>query len=93
MHLTGEGGKLTAYESCAECHYDVHSNVMTDTTLFIFHGIAPKNQDTHLIWFYPGVKGLGNNPLPEWIQNKLHATCLLVCHDHVMNFHYGGPPK
>ncbi len=91
LHLTGDGGKLPVYESCMECHYDAHSNVMTDTTLFIFHGIAPKNEDTHLIWFYPGVKGLGNNPYPEWIKTAVRATCLLVCHDHVMNFHYSGP--
>jgi hypothetical protein len=111
LHLTGEGGKLPAYESCAECHYDVHSNVMTDTTFFIFHGISRKSQDTHLLWFYPGVKGVGNQFLrtlgyqneilgyknaadhPIWIKNAMHATCLMVCHDHVMDFHYGGPQK
>jgi hypothetical protein len=88
LHLTGEGGKLPAYESCMECHYNVHSNVYTDTTLFLLKG---NDKDTHLLWFYPGVKGLGNNRYPVWTSTPEKKSCAMVCHAHVMNYHYGGP--
>ncbi len=71
---------------CADCHYNIHSNVEAQNTIYrfdIFYNSEPPNAfPTRLINFAPHVRGLGFNAKPRWDYRESSRTryCYLKCH-------------
>ena len=98
FHLSGGGGggggMVRPYESCHECHYNVHSNVDALNTQYVLNGVSNTSsvfdttRDTHLVNFYPGVGGSH-----QWSYNASNGVrnCSLICHGRSHNQSYSGP--
>src|SRR3990172_4377052 len=76
---------------CHECHYNVHSNVESQNTIYgnglggelpddSEDGMADGVQDTHLINFGPTVFGK-DFPKPRWFRDASGINCNLQCHN------------
>ena len=91
----------TMYTSCANCHYNVHSNAEATNTQY---GTAtggtgvPADGDTHLVNFSPIVEPLDYTK-PRWWDAGWYASvarnvmrCNLKCHDARMGNFQGGFP-
>jgi hypothetical protein len=89
VHLNYGGGgmmggwnAITMFTSCANCHYNVHSNAEASNTEYGTAGNGtglPADGDTHLVNFSPILQPL-NNTKPRWYYDGTDMRCNLICH-------------
>lgn len=87
LHLTdaanfGAWGYLSnMYTTCANCHYNLHSNAEATNTLYGdgAGGSIPADGDTHLINFSPIIEVL-DYAKPRWFYTSGIMRCNLKCH-------------
>ena len=77
------------HTTCANCHYNVHSNAEATNTIFGngTGGELPADGDTHLINFSPQVEALAPLDKPRWRYDSASGNmeCRLTCHDFDMD--------
>jgi hypothetical protein len=98
LHVARSGGGFGTYATCAQCHYNVHSNAEQDNVQFYnndmwgywYVGIPPSG-NTHLVNFSPDVQPRGTNAKPAWFYFEPPGMigCDLRCHGADMSSPYG----